>query len=137
MAKEQGQVKKQKSKSRSSYFDYNLLAVCIITILIGYVLLYSASSYSATSAHDDSLFFLKRQMFATAIGIVGFVVVMKLGYKFFEKYADIIYWISLASIVLVRTPLGLELNGARRWVDLGFIQFQPAEIVKISVIIVT
>ena len=137
MAKEQRRVRKQKSRSRSSYFDYNLLAVCIITILIGYVLLYSASSYSATSTHDDSLFFLKRQMFATGIGIVGFVVVMKLGYKFFEKYADIIYWISLASIVLVRTPLGLELNGARRWVDLGFIQFQPAELVKISVIIVT
>ena len=137
MAKEQGQPKKVRAKKGSTYIDYNLLACCIITILLGYVLLYSASSYSATSTHDDSLFFLKRQVIATAIGIVGFVVVMKLGYKFFEKYANIIYYISLASIVLVRTPLGLELNGARRWVDLGFIQFQPAELVKISIIIVT
>ena len=135
MAREE-QPKKAKKKS-VVYLDYNLLAVCIITILLGYVLLYSASSYSASSAHDDSLFFLKRQMIATAIGVVGFVVVMKLGYKFFEKYANIIYYVSLASIVLVRTPLGLELNGARRWVDLGFIQFQPAEFVKIAVIIVT
>ena len=137
MAKEQGQPKKVRAKKGNTYIDYNLLACCIITILLGYVLLYSASSYSATSTHDDSLFFLKRQVVATAIGIIGFVVVMKLGYKFFEKYANIIYYISLASIVLVRTPLGLELNGARRWVDLGFIQFQPAELVKISIIIVT
>ncbi len=137
MAKEQSQPKKNKDKTSNPHMDYNLLIVCIFTILIGYVLLYSASSYSATSTHDDSLFFIKRQMFATAIGIVGLVVVMKLGYKFFEKFADWIYYLSLASIVLVRTPLGLELNGARRWVDLGFIQFQPAELVKISVIIVT
>ena len=137
MAKEQAQSKRVKAKKGSTYIDYNLLACCIITILIGFVLLYSASSYSASSAHDDSLFFLKRQVLATGIGIVGFIVVMKLGYKFFEKYANIIYYISLASIVLVRTPLGLELNGARRWVDLGFIQFQPAELVKIAVIIVT
>ena len=136
MTKEQAQPKK-KRKGRSSYIDYNLLAVCIIIILLGYVLLYSASAYSATSTHDDSLFFLKRQMIATAIGIVGFVAVLKIGYKFFEKYADWIYYISLASIVLVKTPLGVELNGASRWVDLGFIQFQPAEFVKIAVIIVT
>lgn len=135
MAREE-QPKKAKKKS-VVYLDYNLLAVCIITILLGYVLLYSASSYSASSAHDDSLFFLKRQMIATAIGVVGFIVVMKIGYKFFEKYANYIYYIALASIVLVRTPLGLELNGARRWVDLGIIQFQPAEFVKIAVIIVT
>ena len=137
MAKEQRQPKTKSAKSGRSYFDYNLLAVCIITILIGYVLLYSASSYSATSSHDDSLFFIKRQMFATAMGIVGFVVVLKIGYKFFEKYANLIYYISLGSILLVRTPLGVELNGARRWVDLGIIQFQPAEFVKIAVIIVT
>ena len=137
MAKEQREPKTKKTKSGRQYFDYNLLAICILTMLVGYVLLYSASAYSATSTHDDSLFFIKRQMFATAIGIVGFVVVLKIGYKFFEKYANWIYYISLVSILLVRTPLGVELNGARRWVDLGIIQFQPAEFVKIAVIIVT
>ena len=77
MAKEKAQAKKQKNKSGSYYIDFNLLAVCILTILLGYVLLYSASAYSATSTHDDSLFFLKRQLFATAIGIVGFIVVIE------------------------------------------------------------
>ena len=137
MAKGKRQPKTSKGKKGSVYLDYNLLACCIITILLGFVLLYSASAYSATSEHADSLFFLKRQVLATAVGVVGFVIVMKLGYKFFEKYANYIYWISLASIVLVRTPLGMEFNGARRWVNLGFIQFQPAELVKIAVILVT
>ena len=138
MAKEQAQLKMEKRVKRGGkYFDYSLLFICIFTILLGYVLLYSASSYSATSVHSDSLFFLKRQIIATGIGVVGFIVVLKLDYRIFDKYAQIIYWISLASIVLVKTPLGVELNGARRWVDLGFIQFQPAEFVKISVIIVT
>ncbi len=138
MTKEQATIEKRAKKSKGGvYIDYSLLFICIFTILVGYVLLYSASSYSATSTHDDSLFFLKRQIIATAIGVVGFVVVMKLNYKIFDKYAHWIYYISLASIVLVRTPLGMELNGARRWVDLGIIQFQPAELVKIAVIIVT
>ncbi len=138
MAEEQAsKIKALKNKKGGKYFDYSLLFICIFTILFGYVLLYSASSYSATSAHSDSLFFLKRQIIATAIGVVGFIAVMLLDYKFFNKWSDIIYYISLASIVLVRTPLGVELNGARRWVDLGFIQFQPAELVKIAVILVT
>ncbi|MCR5429857.1 MAG: putative lipid II flippase FtsW [Eubacterium sp.] len=127
----------RKPKKDGRYFDYSLLFICIFTILIGYVLLYSASSYSATSTHSDSLFFLKRQIIATVIGVIGFVFVMKVNYRLFDKYAHILYYISLASIVLVRTPLGMELNGARRWVDLGIIQFQPAELVKIAVIIVT
>ncbi len=138
MTKETVQPNTEKRARRGGkYFDYSLLFICIFTILLGYVLLYSASSYSATSTHSDSLFFLKRQIIATAIGVVGFIVVLKIDYRLFDKYANIIYWISLASIVLVRTPLGMELNGARRWVDLGFIQFQPAEFVKIAVIIVT
>ncbi len=124
------------AKKGGKYFDYSLLFICIFTILFGYVLLYSASSYSATSTHDDSLYFLKRQIIATAIGVVGFIVVMVLDYKFFKKIAHILYYVSIASIVLVKTPLGVEINGAKRWVDLGFIQFQPAELVKISVIIV-
>ena len=133
------EVKLQPNKSKKKndrFFDYSLLFACIFTILFGFVLMYSASSYTGTSGYNDSLYFLKRQLIATALGVVGFIVVMLIDYRIFLKWADIIYWGSLASLLLVLTPLGKSSHGATRWVNLGFTQFQPAELVKIAIIIV-
>lgn len=124
-------VKKQGNR----YFDYSLLFIMIFTILFGYVILYSASSYSSKDMYGDSLYQLKKQLLATAIGVVGFIAVMLIDYTRFKQWARYIYVAAICTIPLVWTPLGIEVNGAKRWVNLGFIQFQPAELVKIAVIL--
>ena len=130
-------VTKQKKSRTGGYFDYSLLFVWIFIMLLGYVLLYSASSYSALNQRGDSAYFLKNQIFSTIIGLVPMLIVTFVDYRFWKKLSKFIYGAAVATIFLVRTPLGVEANGARRWVNLKVIQFQPAEAVKIAFIIMT
>lgn len=124
-------------KKRGGYFDYSLLFVWIFIMLLGYVLLYSASSYTALTTMGDSTYFLKRQFRATLLGCVAMLPVIFLDYRAWKKLDKLIYGFAILSVFLVRTPLGIESHGARRWVGVGPIQFQPAEVVKIGVIVMT
>lgn len=130
-------VKNKLKHKRHYYFDYSLLFVWIFIMLLGYVLLYSASSYMGMSAQDDSAFYLKRQIRATVIGCFGMIPVTIMDYRVWKKLDRLIYGFAILTVFLVRTPLGIENNGARRWVGMGGIQFQPAELVKIGVIVMT
>lgn len=142
MNKENNQVSKSDEqqlnrKRRSGYFDYSLLFVWIFIMLLGYVLLYSASSYTALNKYNSSIYFLKNQLIATAMGLVVMIPMIFFDYRILKKCSKIIYGASIVSVFLVLTPMGIEANGARRWVDLKIVSFQPAELVKISVIILT
>ena len=142
MNKENNQVSKSDEqqlnrKRRSGYFDYSLLFVLIFIMLLGYVLLYSASSYTALNKYNSSIYFLKNQLIATAMGLVVMIPMIFFDYRILKKCSKIIYGASIVSVFLVLTPMGIEANGARRWVDLKIVSFQPAELVKISVILLT
>jgi cell division protein FtsW len=56
-------------------------------------------------------------------------------YHFWANFAFIGYFVALLLIILVLTPLGFEANGARRWIDLKIISFQPAEVAKLAIIL--
>lgn len=142
MNKENNQVSKSDEqqlnrKRRSGYFDYSLLFVWIFIMLLGYVLLYSASSYTALNKYNSSIYFLKNQLIATAMGLVVMIPMIFFDYRILKKFSKIIYGASIVSVFLVLTPMGIDANGARRWVDLKIVSFQPAELVKISVILLT
>lgn len=142
MNKENNQVSKSDEqqlnrKRRSGYFDYSLLFVWIFIMLLGYVLLYSASSYTALNKYNSSIYFLKNQLIATAMGLVVMIPMIFFDYRILKKFSKFIYGASIVSVFLVLTPMGIETNGARRWVDLKIVSFQPAELVKISVILLT
>lgn len=142
MNKENNQVSKSDEqqlnrKRRSGYFDYSLLFAWIFIMLLGYVLLYSASSYTALNKYNSSIYFLKNQLIATAMGLVVMIPMIFFDYRILKKFSKIIYGASIVSVFLVLTPMGIEANGARRWVDLKIVSFQPAELVKISVILLT
>lgn len=123
-------------KKKIKYFDYSMLAVLIFLICFGLVMLYSTSSYYAMIDYGDSMHYLKRQAFFCVIGLVGMYVVSLIDYHIYIRYAKLLYWISMGLMLLVQTPLGKEVNGARRWIQLPFDQqFQPAEVTKIAVIL--
>lgn len=100
-------------------------------------MLYSISSYEARTEYGDGMYFLKRQSLIGLGSIVAMMWVSRLDYHMFSKYAAMSYWGSMLLLALVKfTPLGIEVNGARRWFRLPANQsFQPAEIMKIAVII--
>lgn len=116
------------------YFDYTLLTVVLFLLCIGLVVLYSVSSYDANLTFKDSAYYLKKQLVATIVGIVAMFFVMHIDYHIFDRFSFVAYIVSIILIVLVLTPLGVEANGARRWLDLG-ISLQPAEVAKVGVIL--
>lgn len=123
-------------REKTSYFDYSLLAVLIFLICFGLVMLYSSSAYSAMIQYEDSMHYFKRQAFFCIVGFAVIYVVVKIDYHKLAPYAKKIYWFSVFLMALVQTPLGKEVNGARRWLRLpAGQQFQPAELAKIAVIL--
>ena len=118
------------------YFDYELLRVIIFLMCFGLVMLYSVSSYEADADFGNDLYYFTRQALIGAAGFVVMFLVSKIDYHIYGAFAVEIYVFAMFMMALVRTPLGLTLNGARRWIKLPAGQtLQPAEITKIAVIL--
>lgn len=136
MTKREKNTKKNRRPGKVRYYDYSLLAILIFLICFGLVMLYSTSAYSALIKYHDSMFYFKRQLVFCLAGFAVIYVVTKIDYHIYIKLAKPLYMISIILMALVQTPLGKEVNGARRWLRLpAGQQLQPAEIAKIAVIL--
>ncbi len=127
--------KKRNKKKTVSYFDYNLLFIIIFLIGFGLVMLYSTSSYTAQMKFGSSTYYLKKQIIAYMLGFAAMFLLIFVDYHVWKKFALWIYIGSLLSVLVVLSPLGVTLNGARRWINIGIGTVQPAEIVKLGLII--
>ncbi|MCR5773922.1 MAG: putative lipid II flippase FtsW [Lachnospiraceae bacterium] len=97
-------------------------------------MIYSASAYSAVRAGRKANYYLMSQLRATLVGLVGMAGLAKIDYHLLKKFAWPAYFVSLVLILLVLTPLGMTINGARRWLNLG-LSLQPAEVAKVGMIV--
>ena len=117
------------------FYDYTLLFIVLFLVCFGLIMLYSTSSYEANLEFGDPAYYLKKQIFATIIGIGVMVVANLVDYHILERFATLGYVVSIVMILLVLSPIGREFNGARRWIFIGPISVQPAEIAKIALIL--
>lgn len=126
-----------KKRAKTKYFDYSLLVIILFLVCFGLVMVYSTSYYSGMKLpkNPDPAFYLKKQVKSTILGMAAFVFCIFFDYKYYYKLAPWIYAGAVFSILLILTPLGVDINHARRWINVGFGTIQPAEICKLAVII--
>lgn len=116
--------------------DYSLILLILFFIAFGLVMLYSTSSYEAALEYGDSAYYLKRQAAATVVGLAVMVTVSRIPLTVWERFNGAIYMFSIALLLLI-IPFGSTANGAKRWIYIGPVSIQPAEISKFSVLLMT
>lgn len=126
---------KVRSRLKSDYYDYSLVAVIVLLICFGLVMLYSTSSYMAEVNQGDDMFYFKKQALISLVCIGIALVISMIDYHILNYFSMILYVTAVALMALVKTPLGSAANGAQRWLQLGPIQFQPSELAKVAVIV--
>lgn len=125
----------RKSNVKMGSFDFILFCTVMILVAIGVVMVYSASSYSSFFDPDirDSMHYLKRQGPFAVIGIIAMFVMVRLDYHKLKKYTKFIMVIT--AILLVVVFAFKDINGAHRWIPLGFFNLQPSEIAKYIIVL--
>ena len=135
MSRKKAVVRKPKIKKKTDYYDYSLLAVIILLTCFGLVMLYSTSSYMAELNHGDDMYYFKKQAAISLACIIAALAISKIDYHILTRFTGVIYGVAAVLMLLVKTPLGRSANGARRWLNLGPLSFQPSELAKIAVIV--
>ncbi len=126
--------KKKNEQIKEKPFDFILFITVLVLLAMGIVMVLSASSPQALAESGSSYSYVSQQAKSAVLGIVAMIIISKINYKVYEKFAGIAYIGSI--IVLAAVPIiGSSTKGATRWLDLGFIRFQPSEIAKIALII--
>jgi cell division protein FtsW len=118
--------------------EHRLLLTATFCLLAGgAVMVYSASSArTLLEGGGDGTAFLVKYLAYGGIGLVVMHVVSRLPLTFFLRYTNLLLIASFVMLVAVRIPgIGLEINGARRWLGAGPLQFQPSEVMKLALVL--
>lgn len=131
MARQQEKRKKQKPLR---YYDYSLLFLIIFLLCFGLVMLYSTSSYYGFTRFNDSAYYVKKQIFATTLGVIGMFILSMIPYQFWMRFATLAYIFAFGLCVAV-IFIGREAKGQSRWLQIGPLSFQPSEFAKLATIL--
>lgn len=122
-------MSQDKQHSPHSEPDFMMLTLVLILAVFGLIVLLSASEYNGRVRFHDSAYYFKKQLFATALGLGVMYVISSVDYHFFVRLAPAAYLLSLLLSTAVLL-FGQEINGSRRWLNLGPLSFQPSELPK-------
>ncbi|MDB4940231.1 MAG: Cell division protein FtsW [Candidatus Doudnabacteria bacterium] len=129
-------MNKNTPKSKNQTMDYKMLAIVFSMLLLGLIILYSASTVlSFSKFHTNTHFFFNQLVQGVLLGLVLMYICSKIDYHFWQKYAPLFMFASIALLMAVLVPgIGLKVGNSRRWIAHGGFSFQPAELAKLSLI---
>lgn len=112
--------------------DFPLLAVTIALVGISLVMVYSTTAIMSQEKYGDGFFFVRKQAFAAVIGLVLVWIASRLPLRAIRRISPYLYAMCLVLLALPLIPgLGDSAGGAKRWVYLGSLRFQPVELIKL------
>lgn len=115
--------------------DKGLILVVLLLLVIGSMMVFSASFYYSMSKWNDKFWFFKRNLIWAGIGSVAMFVTSLIPYKLYKKIAPALLTSSIILLFLVLTGIGRDINGSQRWIYIGKLSFMPSEFAKLCVII--
>lgn len=124
------------SKAPLRHVDLTLVGTAVILTLFGNLMVFSASAERLDADGIGRRLFLDRQLVFSVAGFVAMIIVATFSYRRLKAWGPIAYVGGIAMLVTVLSPLGDNAKGAQRWINIGFMQFQPSEFMKIAVIAV-
>jgi cell division protein FtsW len=123
------------SKSRS-FPDPWILVATLAILVLGVVMVYSASAVAAFRDYGDAYYYLKRQVLFAALGLVAMFVTMNVDYQRWKKWAVPGLLICFGLLIAVLIPgIGVVRGGARSWLGIGSFGIQPSEFMKLAMIV--
>ncbi len=126
--------KRYKIKSKSGNIDKSLFLLTLGLTVLGLIVVADASAPQALNAFDDKFFFVKQQLVWALFGIILMIVTTKIHYSIWSKFSIYIFGASIFALILVVIPgIGTKVLGARRWLALGPLSFQPSEFAKLAI----
>jgi rod shape determining protein RodA len=120
--------------ARTPGLDWALVLATVCILVLGTLLVWSATSTNDTLTHGDSSAYLKRHLVNIAIGVVLFVMVLATDHRWVRILVPVVYGASVLGLGLVLV-MGTTINGSRSWLMLGGLSVQPAEFAKLAVVV--
>lgn len=122
-------------------YDFALLFITVGIALFGVVMIYSAGYYAA-SIDDSPYRFVSQQLLGLGLGVILMIAISKVDYQIFiQKLPGLginmvhIAYLTAVAMQIAVLVIGVERNGAKRWLKIGPLQFQPSEVSKIAAIL--
>jgi len=113
-----------------------LLATVGVLVVVGIVMVLSASSVVSLTSYGNAWHFFQRQLIWTFLGIVAFAFVVRVDYHRWQRAVRPLLLVSAILLVLVLVPeIGVYVGGSRRWLGLGAWRFQPSELAKLALLL--
>lgn len=128
--------KKRIVRKASGNVDLLLAASAGLLLVIGLIMLYSVSTVESLERFGTTTYFLKSQVLQGAVlGLISLYACYKIDYHWWQKLVPFVIGGSLILLVMVKIPgIGFSAGGASRWIHLGPLFFQPAELAKLAII---
>ena len=119
-------------KTKSRTVDWVLVFIIVLLVLFGFLMVYSSSYPDGYYKYGgDPFFFLRKQVVAAGIGLLGMIFFANLPYIIYKKFNRIIL-ITCVGFAILTIVIGIASNGAQRWIVIGGMSLQPSEIIKIG-----
>jgi cell division protein FtsW len=128
---------RRRAVTTTTTLSWMIVSLVVVLNLIGLVMILSASSVQALTNYGSAWYVFERQFAWAMIGAVGFFISSRLDYHVWQRHSRALLAVGLAGLMIVLVPgIGVEVEGARRWIGLGsFVGFQPSEVAKVVLLV--
>ena len=115
--------------------DFVLFIITLTLIGVGLVMVFSSSAVTSNIRYGDAYYYFKRQLIWVLVGLAALIFMMKINFNRLRPLAVPVMVIALITLILVITPIGIEVKGSQRWLGIGQLTFSPSELMKLAIVL--